>query len=49
MPTPAKELKALQVKNLSAPGRHAVGGVNGLCLNITETGARPWILRVIVG
>lgn len=49
MPKPAKELKALQVKNLSAPGRHAIGGVNGLCLNITETGARSWILRVIVG
>lgn len=49
MPKPAKELKAIQVKNLSAPGRHAVGGVNGLCLNITETGARSWILRVIVG
>ncbi|EAQ23911.1 tyrosine-type recombinase/integrase [Roseovarius sp. 217] len=49
MPKPAKELKALQVKNLSAPGRHAVGGVNGLCLNITETGARSWILRVTVG
>ncbi|MEI4263311.1 tyrosine-type recombinase/integrase [Roseovarius sp. D0-M9] len=49
MPKQAKELKALQVKNLSAPGRHAVGGVNGLCLNITETGARSWILRATVG
>ncbi|MBQ0750107.1 MAG: DUF4102 domain-containing protein, partial [Roseovarius sp.] len=49
MPRHAKELKALQVKNLSSPGRHAVGAVNGLYLNITETGARSWILRVTVG
>ncbi|MGM0743577.1 MAG: tyrosine-type recombinase/integrase [Pseudomonadota bacterium] len=49
MPKQAKELKALQVKNLSSPGRHAVGGVNGLYLNITETGARSWILRATVG
>jgi len=49
MPKQAKELKALQVKNLSAPGRHAVGGINGLCLNITETGAKSWILRATVG
>jgi integrase len=49
MPRQAKELKALQVKNLSSPGRHAVGGVDGLYLNITKTGARSWILRVIVG
>lgn len=49
MPKQAKEMKALQVKNLSSPGRHAVGGVNGLYLNITETGARSWILRATVG
>jgi integrase len=49
MPKQAKELKALQVKRLSAPGRHSVGGVTGLYLNITDTGARSWILRAIVG
>ena len=49
MPKQAKELKALQVKNLSEPGRHAVGGVNGLCLSITHSGARSWILRAVVG
>lgn len=48
MPRQAKELKALQVKNLSTPGRHAVGGIKGLCLNITKTGAKSWILRVTV-
>lgn len=50
MPKRAQELKALQVKRLSAPGRHAVGGTPaGLSLNITETGARSWIFRVTVG
>ncbi len=48
MPKQARELKAIQVKNLSAPGLHAVGGVSGLNLNITEAGARSWILRSIV-
>lgn len=48
MPKRAKELKALELKRLASPGRHAVGGVAGLCLNITETGATSWILRSIV-
>ncbi|SLN09498.1 Prophage CP4-57 integrase [Roseovarius gaetbuli] len=49
MPKRAKELKALQVRNLTKPGRHAVGGASGLCLNITDTGAKSWILRTTVG
>jgi len=49
MPKKAIELKALQVKKLSEPGRHAVGGVTGLCLNITDTGSKSWILRTTVG
>lgn len=50
MPKQAKELKALQVKRLTEPGRHAVGGIPpGLSLNITETEARSWIFRVTVG
>lgn len=50
MPKHAVELKAIQVKRLSEPGRHAVGGIPpGLSLNITETGARSWIFRVTVG
>jgi len=49
MPKLAKELKALQVKHLTHPGRHAVGGTpSGLSLNITDTGARSWIFRVTV-
>jgi len=50
MPRQAKELKAIQVKRLTTPGRHAVGGIPaGLSLNITDTGARSWIFRVTVG
>lgn len=48
-PKQAKELKALQVKKLSASGRHAVGGVTKLYLNITDTGVKSWILRATVG
>jgi len=49
MPKLAKELGPLAVSRLAAPGLHAVGGVNGLALHITGTGARSWILRVVVG
>lgn len=45
MPRIAKELSALEVKRLVKPGLHAVGGVSGLHLQITATGARSWILR----
>lgn len=49
MPKIAPELSALTVKHLSSPGLHAVGGVPGLHLQITGTGARSWVLRVRVG
>lgn len=49
MPKVAKELSALQVKRLTQPGKHPVGGVPGLLLQVTETGARSWILRATVG
>lgn len=48
MPKQARELKALEVKRLSNPGRHPVGGVAGLYLNISPTGAKSWILRTVV-
>lgn len=44
----AKDLSALEVSRLKAPGMHAVGGVAGLYLQVSPTGARSWILRATV-
>ena len=49
MPKIAKELSALQVSRLLEAGHHAVGGVTGLYLYVTATGARSWVLRIEVG
>lgn len=38
----------MEVKRLGH-GSHAVGGVSGLMLQVSDTGARSWILRVRVG
>ncbi len=54
MPKIAKELSALEVKRLTKPGWHAVGGIAGLLLQVkppSRPGAqssRSWILRVQV-
>ena len=48
MPKTATEASALSVKRLIVPGLHAVGGVKGLCLQVTESGARSWILRTLI-
>lgn len=45
----AKELSALEVNRLTAPGYHFVGGVAGLALQVLASGARSWILRATVG
>jgi integrase len=54
MPKKAKELSALEVKRLEHSGNRgnitfSVGGVDGLILQITPTGARSWLLRCQVG
>lgn len=49
MPKKAKELKAIEVKRLTTPGRHAVGGTPGLYLAINDTGAKSWIQRSTIG
>ena len=48
MPKKSKELSALSVAKIKKTGRHSVGGVDGLCLNI-EGNSRVWILRAVVG
>jgi integrase len=45
----AKELGALAVSRIQTPGLHFVGGVSGLALQVTTSGARSWILRVMIG
>lgn len=49
MPKKARELSAVEVKRLTEPGLRAVGGVAGLHLQVTKTGARSWVLRATVG
>src|SRR5574337_400183 len=46
MPKLAKELGAMAVGRISDPGRYFVGGVPGLALQVTDGGARSWVLRV---
>ena len=45
----ARELKPLAVAKLNKPGVHFVGGVAGLALCISATGARSWVLRAKIG
>jgi len=48
MPKKSTELSALSIAKIKATGRHSVGGVDGLCLNV-EGNSRVWILRATVG
>ena len=49
MPRVAKQLGPLEVRRLTAPGYHPVGGVAGLTLQVTPSGTKSWLLRVKVG
>jgi len=49
MPKIAKELGPLDVKRMARPGLHFVGGVAGLGMQILDSGAKSWTLRVMVG
>ena len=48
MPKIAKELSAIEVARLTAPGFHSVGVVPGLAMQVSTTGARSWVLRAKV-
>ncbi len=43
---PEKELSALKVRQVTKPGRYTDG--NGLYLVVSETGAKRWLLRIVV-
>lgn len=49
MPKKVKELSALQVRRLVHKGFYSVGGVSGLHLQVSNSLARSWILRTMVG
>jgi integrase len=49
MPKIAKPLSAIEVKRLIEVGLHSVGTVSGLCLSVSASGSRSWILRVTIG
>lgn len=49
MPKKANELGPLQVSRLKDRGLHPVGGVAGLRLQVSPSGARSWILRATAG
>jgi len=49
MPKIAKQLTDREVHSLTAEGRHAVGGVPGLCKQVRGSKSASWILRVKVG
>jgi integrase len=49
MPKQSKNLSAIEVRRLTMPGRHSVGTVAGLMLNIKPSGTKSWVLRVVVG
>jgi len=49
MPKRTRELSPMEVKRISEPGLHAVGGAKGLYLRVAPGGSRSWILRTTVG
>jgi integrase len=49
MPRKAKEMGPLAVSRLKNPGRWSVGGVDGLALQVTDSGHRSWVLRLMAG
>ena len=48
MPKIVPALTDIAVRNLKKPGLHTVGGVTGLKLQVTASGARSWILRATI-
>ncbi|MDI6798223.1 MAG: integrase arm-type DNA-binding domain-containing protein [Desulfatibacillaceae bacterium] len=49
MPKKAREMTPTEVRHFARPGRHAVGGVPGLLLEVHATGNKAWVLRARIG
>lgn len=49
MPKIVPALGAAQVARINRPGLHAVGNPPGLHVQVSPTGARSWVLRVLIG
>lgn len=49
MPKKVPEKSALWVKQVTEPGYHFAGGVDGLILQVSPSGAKSWILRTKIG
>ena len=49
MPKIAKELTPLAINKIKERGWHAVGHVAGLGLKVSKTGARSWVMRIMIG
>ncbi len=49
MPRKVEEMSALQVRQITKPGKHSVGGVPGLQLVVKDKGPKSWALRTMVG
>ena len=47
MPKVAKELSGQTIRGLKTPGFYSVGGVPGLALRISKSGAKYWVLRLV--
>lgn len=48
MPKKVAELSPVQIRRLTKPGFHSVGGVSGLMLKVNPSGGRSWVLRIQV-
>ena len=49
MPKTTPRVEAKTVEAMTTPGRHPVGGVRGLMLQISPSGTRAWVIRITVG
>ncbi|WP_286817272.1 tyrosine-type recombinase/integrase [Desulfobacter sp. UBA2225] len=49
MPKRVKNLTAVEVSRIKAPGRHAVGTIAGLLMVVKPSGTKSWIFRTKIG